>query len=49
MKFIGEYENGYCGNGDNVYFFEADNIDVVYAYMEEGLYEWAEQYHSKSA
>lgn len=43
MKFIGEYDNGYCGNNDNVFFFEADNIDAVYAYMAEGLYEWAEQ------
>ena len=43
MKFIGEYDNGYCGNGDNVLFFEADNINAVYDYMAEGLYEWAEQ------
>jgi hypothetical protein len=43
MKFIGEYDNGYCENSDNVFFFEADNIDAVYAYMAEGLYDWAEQ------
>ena len=42
MKFIGEYDNGYCCNNDDIYFFEADNIDAVYTYMEEGLYEWAE-------
>lgn len=41
MKYICTYDNDYCG-GVEWFFIEADNIDTVYAFLEEGLYDWAE-------
>lgn len=43
MYFKATYSNGYCGC-DITEYFKADSEEEVASYMEEGLYDYAEDY-----
>ena len=43
MLYKGTYYNGYAGCDETLYF-RSDSLDKVNAYMNEGLFEYAESY-----